>query len=176
MHSEKRQFLDHFLLAASKAVARFYTFSIPLSHLQHKVSQQFPLEKTNPWLPVRLLDPVVRLDEAANRIGIELTLRLQTLGDLTLQWRGLVDGCLEYRRETGGFYLLNPNLCRLRLDGAPSRYQSITRTITGILLDKVFATTPIYQLDNTKFQHSITKLLLKSMTIKKDKILIELGL
>jgi hypothetical protein len=122
------------------------------------------------------LDPVVRLDEAANRVGIELTLHLQTFGDLTLQWRGLVDGRLEYRRETGGFYLLNPNLHRLRLDGAPSRYQSITRTITGILLDKVFATTPIYQLDTTKFQHSLTKLLLKSMKIKNDKILIELGL
>jgi hypothetical protein len=163
-------------LAASKAAAHFYTFSIPLSQLQHKVSRQFPIEKTNYWLTVRLLDPVVRLDEEANRIGVELTIRLHTLGDLTFQWRGLVDGRLEYHRETSGFYLLNPNLRRLHLDGAPSHYQSITRTVTGLLLDKVFATTPIYQLDTTKFRHSLAKLLLKSMTIKKDKILIELGL
>jgi hypothetical protein len=140
------------------------------------VSQQFPLEKTNYWLTVRLSDPIVKLDEAANRIGVELTICLQTLGNISFQWRGLIDGRLEYRRKTGGFYLLNPNLCHLRLDGAPSRYQSITRTIIGVLLDKVFATTPIYQLDTTKFQHSLTKLLLKSMTIKNDKILVELGL
>jgi hypothetical protein len=164
------------LTVASKVLAAFYKIEIPLADIQRAIQKQFPIEKEKYWLLITLCDPVVRLNEGDNRIGIELTLRLRVPGNVSHQWRGLIEGRLEYNREKGEFYFFDPTLHQIHLDGSLRRYKNSVLTLVEALLEKAFSTTPVYKLNQEDFKHLLARLLLKSVTVQKDQIVAELGL
>ena len=168
--------LASLLTVASKVLATFYKIEIPLADIQRVIQKQFPIEKEKYWLLITLCDPVVRLNESDNRIGIELTLRLRVPGNVSYQWRGLIEGHLEYNREKGEFYFFDPTLHQIHLNGSLRRYKNSVLTIVEALLEKVFSTTPVYKLNQENFKHLLAKLLLKSVSVQKNNIVVELSL
>lgn len=164
------------LTVAKQALTPFYTIKIPLVAIQSVIAQQFPIEKEKYWLAITLCDPLVKLNESENKIGIELTLRLTIPGNVSNEWRGLIEGRLEYDREKGEFYFLDPTIHQMHLDGSLKRYKNAILMIAEPVLEKVFSATPVYKLDQENFKHLLARLLLKSVTIQKEAIVVELGL
>ena len=169
--------LSVLVIVANKALTTFCKIRVPAATIQNLLKQKFPVQMEQYLLTLTLCDPVVRLNESANKIGIELTLRLTVPGNIiSSEWRGLVEGRLDYDRDKGEFYLLEPALQLVDVGGLLAGYQNLVLSMAGILLNQLFSITPIYKLDQENFRHLLAKLLLKSVTVHKDQILIELGL
>ena len=169
--------LSVLVIVANKALTTFCKIRVPATTIQNLLKQKFPVQMEQYLLTLTLCDPLVKLDESANKIGIELTLRLTVPGNIIgSEWRGLVEGRLHYNREKGEFYFLEPALKLADIEGFFAQYQNLILSMAGTLLTGLFAVTPVYKLDQKDFRHLLTKLLLKSVTVHKDQILIELGL
>ena len=164
------------VIAANRALTTFGKIRVPATTIQNLIEPKFPIQMEQYWLTLALCNPLVKLNESANKIGIELTLRLSAPGNIGSEWRGLVEGRLDYNREKGEFYFLEPVLKLADIEGFFAQYQNLILTMAGTLLTGLFAATPIYKLDQEDFRHLLTKLLLKSVTVHKDQLLIELGL
>jgi hypothetical protein len=164
------------LTAAKQALTPFYSIKIPLAAIQLVIENQFPIEKKKYGLTITLRDPLVRLNESENKIGIELTLRLTIRANVSNEWRGLIQGRLDYDREKGEFYFLDTTIHQMHPDGSLKRYKNAVLMIVEPLLEKVFSTTPVYTLDQENFQHLLARLLLKSVTIQQNAIVVEFGL
>ncbi len=164
------------VIAANKALTTFCKIRVPATTIQSLIEPKFPIQMEQYWLTLTLCNPLVKLNESANKIGIELTLRLTVPGNIGGEWRGLVEGRLDYNRGKGEFYFLEPVLKRADLEGFFAKYQNLILSMAGTLLTRLFAATPVYKLDQEDFKHLLTKLLLKSITVHKDQILIELSL
>jgi hypothetical protein len=164
------------VIAANKALTTFGKIRIPAATIQSLIEQKFPVQMEQYWLTLALCNPLVKLDESANKIGIELTLRLTAPGNICSEWRGLVEGRLDYNREKGEFYFLEPVLQLADIQGFFGKYQNLILSMAGILLTGIFATTPVYKLNQEDYKQVLTRLLLKSVTVQKDQLLIELSL
>jgi len=164
------------VIVANKALTTFCRIRVPATTIQSLIEQKFPIQMEQYWLTLALCNPLVKLNETANKIGIELTLRLTVPGNISGEWRGLVEGRLDYNREKGEFYLLEPALKLADIEGFFAQYHNLILSMAGTLLTGLFAATPVYKLDQEDFRHVLTKLLLKSVTVHKDRILIELSL
>jgi hypothetical protein len=153
-----------------------YRISIPLTRMQRAIAGQFPVERRNALVTVTLLDPVITLDEAANRVGLALTIQLAATGAIVARWRGHLDGTLEYRQQPGAFYFAHPQLRRMDTNGKPAEFRGTVRRLIETILDQLFALTPIYRLERDNVQHVLARLLLKSVTVKRDRLVVQLGL
>ncbi len=175
LESLKKIALTGLVLVTNRAIT-FYKIEIPLNYLQHKVEEQFPFTRKKYLLSMTLTDPVVRLEETTNRIGLELTVCLDIPGAISTQRRGLIYGSLDYDRENGEFYFLNLTIHELDSNGISNRKTGIVYDALETVLNKAFASTPIYRLQEEDLKHSLTRLLLKSVIIRKDRIIVELSL
>ena len=164
------------VIAANKTLTTFGKIRVPVATIQSLIEQKFPIQMEQYWLTLVLCKPLLKLDEGANKISIELTLRLTMPGNIDSEWRGLVEGRLDYNREKGEFYFLEPALQLADIEGFFGKYQNLILSMAGTLLTGLFAVTPIYKLDQEDYKQVLTRLLLKSVTVQKDQLLIELGL
>ncbi|NJN45962.1 MAG: DUF1439 domain-containing protein [Candidatus Competibacteraceae bacterium] len=130
--------------------------------------QKFLLELT-------LSGPVVKLDEDMQRVGVHFAASAQLPCKLEISWRGLVHGLLEYRRDSGSLYLLDLKLQGTDSQGVPVKALPI-QPLVERLLQRALDNTPIYQLDDKDINQAVARLLVKSIHIKKDRLIVELGL
>lgn len=154
----------------------FYRVSIPLPQLQRAIAGQFPVERRNLLLTVSLLHPVITLDEAANRVGLALTIQLTASGTVVAHWRGHLDGTLEYQQKSGAFYLAQSQLRGIDTNGNLTEFRGTVQRLIETVLAQLFAATPIYRLERDNVQHVLARLLLKSVTVKQDRLVVQLGL
>jgi hypothetical protein len=168
--------LRGFLTITNKALS-FYQVEIPLDQLQNTIAERFPIQKKKYLFSLTLADPLVRLEPTTNLIGIEFTAFLAMPGNLITQWRGLIYGSLQYDRSKGEFYLLNLTIHKTDREGNFYRQKGMTYVLVENMLNRVFATTPIYRLRaDEDIKHSLTKFLLKSVAVRRDSIVLKLGL
>ncbi len=172
--------LDHglavVLIVANKVVTTFYSIPIPLAAIQALIATKFPIHKQSSLWTFTLCDPVVRLNETANKIGIELTLCLTAMGNIRYEWRGLLEGRVKYNRTAGEFYLGDLAIRQNGSTDGLDRYIGSLLVVAEALLEKIFSTTPLYRLEQSKLQHVLARLLINSVTVKQDRVVLELSL
>lgn len=171
----KQASLMGLLFLADKAIY-FYRLKIPLRHLQKEVEKQFPLEKQKYFFAVSLVNPVVKLNAAENKIGIEITVRVNAPGNFTAQWHGLIEGCLHYDRQQGAFYLSQLRFHADRDKGELNKYSTYVLALVGTILDNIFAVTPVFKLHEDSLKHALARLLFKTITVAKDSLVIRFSL
>ncbi len=164
------------LTVANQALKTFYKIRIPRDTAQRIIEARFPVRKEKYGFVLTLTGPQVRLNASANRIGIEITLRVTLPGGAGQEWRGLIEVRLHYRRERGEFYLLEPVLRPFGSSSAGFGQRTAVLKIAEAALDSVLSATPVYTLDQKNFKHLLAQLLLKSVTVESDHLRVELSL
>src|SRR5512144_469358 len=154
------------VIVANKALTTFGKIRVPAATIQGLIEQKFPVQMEQYWLTLALCNPLVKLNESANKISIELTLRLTVPGNISSEWRSLVEGRLDYNREKGEFYFLETALQLADIEGFFGKYQNLILSMAGTLLTGLFATMPIYKLDQEDYKQVLTRLLLKSVIVQ----------
>jgi hypothetical protein len=163
------------LVLANKAV-NFYKLKIPLSDLQKQIVKNFPIQKEKYFLLITLADPVVKLDAEKNRVGIIFTTSVNTAGHVTASWRSLIDGQLHYHREAGAFYLSELKIYNNEKGESSDTPAASVLYFMETMLNMFFLDVPIYRLDDKNLKHILARLLLKTISVQKEKLVITFNL
>ena len=164
------------LTVANRALKTFYKIRIPRDAAQRIIEARFPIRREKYGFALSLTEPQVRLNASANRIGIEISLRVTLPGGASQEWRGLIEVRLHYQREQGAFFLLEPVLRPLDPSAAGPSPRNVVLKIAEAALDSVLSATPVYTLNQNNFKHLLAQLLLKSVTVEPDHLRVELSL
>lgn len=148
------------------------------AQIQAKLSEKLPQTKTYLFIFDLTLDnPRIKLQQDSGRIAAGLDLQLR-LGDSDKQLRGSVDasGRLRYASEEGQFYLAQPKIEQLTIEGLPDRYRDKARSAIELALAEYYAKHPVYTLKSGDIKQAAAKLVLKDVRVSGDELIVTLGI
>lgn len=172
--------LDHTLLFAvlfcllrtTAAVA--YTVELTRDEVQGAVEHYFPVEHATPHATLTLYRPVVFLEQRSNRIGLGFTLLADVPGIMTGKGQGAIDGDLEYRQETGEFYLHDPKIKSLDIEDFPPDVAASIRQAVQGLMRQSLPVILVYRLKDDDMGQKMTKRVLSSVAVRNGRLILEL--
>lgn len=150
------------------------TLEFSQADLQNRVGPQFPILRSLLGIAINFTDPLVFLSENENRIGVELTVSVAVSDTLKGKGRGMTEGTLVYKPESGQFVLTEPRLRNLKVENIPQEQQARVRETIDWVARNALAEIVVYQLTGKDFREKMAKQMLKSMEVKNGKLLVEL--
>ncbi|WP_193161110.1 DUF1439 domain-containing protein [Microbulbifer hainanensis] len=159
---------------------REYEIRIPESEIQAKLSEKLPRTKTYLGLfQLTLKNPRVQLLEDSGRIraGLDLQLTIK-LGGSREPLSGSVDasGLLRYAPEQGQFFLAEPQIEQLQIQGLPDKHSGKARAVITAALTEYFASHPVYRLKKDDARQAAARLVLKNVAVSGDELVVTMGL
>ncbi|WP_045858818.1 DUF1439 domain-containing protein [Teredinibacter purpureus] len=157
-----------------------YLIVVPESEIQQKLNTKLPLKKSYfVFFDITLDNPRVDLVEGSDRInaGLDVELNIKIVNE-GKPLGGTVDvsGALQYRPEEGAFYLLDPKVENLVMQGLPSELQEKASKVAEKALLTFYSERPLYRLKASDVKQAAAKLTLKNIVVNKEALEITLGL
>jgi hypothetical protein len=176
-----------FALAAVVAgVAYLYLpgrdFSLRLSEaqLQEKLSAKLPVSKTYLLvIKLTLENPKVHLLNGSDRVrmGLDVVLNLNVGGEAKpLGGKIEVSGAVAYVPESAQFFLINPVVENLSVQGIPQKYAERVTQVLSKALTAYYAEHPVYQFTSTDAKWAAAKLILKSVKVENQQLVLHMGI
>ena len=158
---------------------REYTFQFTEAQLREKLAERLPLRKTYLFIfEVVLADPRLALIEGSERVnaGLDVTLNIK-INDQPLPLGGEIDvsGGVRYDPAGGQFFLTDPVIEHLQVQGVPTDYTDRVNSILTKAVGEYYLDRPIYTLTNLDVKTATAKLLLKSVAVKEGVLIVTLG-
>jgi len=159
---------------------REYTFRLTEAELQTKLAERLPLQKTYLFIIQVVLDnPRLALVEGSDRVnaGLDVTLNIK-INDEPLPLGGKLDasGGIRYDGKEGQFFLTDPVIENLEVQGVPANYTDRVNTILTKAIGEYYSTRPIYDLSSADVKGATTKLLLKRIVVEHRVLIVTLGI
>lgn len=152
---------------------RHRAITLTEDELQRSIAPLFPV-RVEGMVNVVLDQPQVRLDRGRDRIGLELSVTPEFLGEEAPATRWLIEGQVSYLRDTGEFFIHRPDLRLLPGDGrAPG---ALRQYLVGELIGSFIPALPLYQLKPGRFRQALVRRLLRSVHVADGKVMIYLQL
>lgn len=157
-----------------------YTFRFTEAEIQEKLAERLPLRKTYLFIfEVVLDDPRLELIEGSDRVnaGLDVTLNIR-INDEPLPLGGELDvsGGIRYYAAEGQFFLADPVIENLNVQGVPSKYTDRVNTILAKAIGEYYLDRPIYTLSSSDVKTATARLLLKSVVVEERVLIVTLGL
>ncbi len=158
---------------------REYEFRFSEDDLRLKLSERLPIEKTYLFVFQVVLDsPRITLVEGSDRVqaGLDVTLNIR-IDDEPLPLGGSVDasGGVRYDPMEGEFYLTDPIVESLAVQGVPARYTDRVNSVLTKALAEYYEDRPIYALEESDVKQAAAKLVLKSVVVQDRLLVVTLG-
>lgn len=157
-----------------------YVVTIPEAEIQQKLDAKLPLTKSYfLLLQITLDNPRVHLENGTDRInaGLDIVLNLK-VDNNPKPLGGSVDvsGGIRYVASRGEFFLTEPDIEQLRIQGIPDKYlakaeQAITKALAHYYQDN-----PIYTLQRTNLKQAAARLVLQEVIVENKALVITLGI
>lgn len=176
------------LLAVLVVAAGAYVFMMgkeyPLrfseAEIQQRLSEKLPLTKTYLLIfQITVQNPRVQLKSGSDRVnaGIDITTRIR-LGNQSTDLGGSVDvvAGIRYDAASGNFFLVDPVIERLSMEGIPEQYRTSFAAALSQALDAFYATRPIYTLNALDTKRGLAKAVLKRVVVVDGHLNVVLGL
>ena len=160
--------------------SRDFVLKFSEEDLQSRIDEQMPFSKTYlNAVDVTLDEPRFDLIDGSDRLhgGMDVVLKLRVLGR-EVQFDGSADmsGSFHYRPEEGAFYLDQPRLENVEIDGLSKSMSNRANDALSFALQEFYEERPIYVLSDGDVKHTATKLLLKNVVVDDEKLIVTLGL
>ena len=162
-----------FLMQCTDVAA--YTVELTKQQVQDAVERYFPIEHVTPFATLNLYRPIVFLEKNSSRIGLGFSISVDVPGIMTGKGQGSIDGELEYRQETGEFYLHDPKIRRLDLHDFPADIASSIQQALHELMRYSLPVILVYKLKDDDIGQRMTKSILSSVSVRNGKIILELS-
>lgn len=148
--------------------------------LQEQLSKGLPLTKRYLLIfEVTLDSPRVSLRDNENRIraGLDITLNIH-IGSEPLPIDGRIDasGTIRYENTSGEFYLSDPAIEDLTVQGVPDHYTDQVNKLLEKVLTEFYSERPIYRLDSEKMTQAATKMVLRSVEVSDEELVVTIGI
>lgn len=159
---------------------KVYTIKLTETQLQEKLQKKMPINKTVLFIVQITLDnPRVQLVDGSNRInaGLDVILNI-TVDKQPLPLGGSVDvsGGITYNSKTAKFFLTDPIIENLKVQGLPSKHTNKANKALSKVLTKFYKDNPVYTLRATDAKKAAAKLVLKTVKIENQELVVTLGI
>jgi hypothetical protein len=118
---------------------------------------------------------LVFLEQKSSRIGLAFSMSVDVPGIMTGKGQGSIDGDLEYRQETGEFYLHDPKIRRLDVHDFPADIASSIQQALQELMRHSLPVILVYKLKDDDIGQRMTKSILSSVAVRNGKLILELS-
>lgn len=150
------------------------------SNIRQKLDEKLPLTKTYLFIiQVTLENPRVNLKNGSNRVnaGLDVILNV-TIGKNPKPLSGTVDasGGIKYVSEKGEFYLINPIIENLEIQGIPPKYMDKANEALTKALAEYYSKNPIYTLRATDAKQVAARMILKNVIVENQELVVTLGI
>jgi len=123
---------------------------------------------------LKLTRPAVYFEQRSNRIGLAVTVTTSMPGYIMAKGSGAIDGDLEYRQETGEFYLRDPKVRCLEIENLPSEAVMLLRQLLQEMAQQSLQLMLVYQLNDNDLRQRMARSVLQSVTVRNGKSILEL--
>ena len=157
-----------------------YILSFTEAELHERLDEKLPFSEDYLFIfNVTLENPRVDLIEGSDRIagGLDAILNVK-LGDSDVPVGGALDvsGNVRYAPEEGAFYLANPQIDKVRLQGVPERFANRANNALSLAIAEFYRERPIYRLSESDVKHAAAKMVLRDVNVKDEVLYVTLGL
>jgi len=157
-----------------------YVVKLSESDIQSKLEAKLPLTKTYLFIiQVTLKNPRVHLENGSSRVGAGLDVVLNiNLNKSSKSLGGTLDvsGEVVYLAEKGQFFLTNPIIESLTIQGIPPKYTDKTNKALTKTLAEYYKKHPLYTLRVTDTKQVLAKMVLKNVNIENQELVVILGI
>jgi hypothetical protein len=157
-----------------------YVFSFSESQIREKLTTKLPLNKKYLIIfEVTLDNPRVSLTNGSNRVAAGLDVILNIRIDKNPKpLGGSVDatGGIKYVKNSGEFFLTEPVIEHLSIQGIPDKYTKKANQVLTKALSEYYDSHPIYTLKPTDVNKAAARLALKNVIIENQNLVVTLGI
>lgn len=150
------------------------------AQLQEKLNTRLPVTKTYLLIfNVTLENPKVHLINGSNRVqmGLDAVLNLNVAGETKpLGGKLEVSGGVAYAAGSAQFFLIDPLVESLSVQGIPKRHEDKVRLALSKALAAYYVEHPIYQLKSSDAKQATAKLILKNVKIENQQLVLKMGI
>ncbi|MFV0681495.1 DUF1439 domain-containing protein [Ottowia sp.] len=157
-----------------------YPLRFSEAQIQQRLSEKLPLTKTYLFIfQITLKNPRVQLQSGSNRVnaGLDIDTHIR-VGQQSQTLGGAVDvtAGVQYKAETGEFFLVDPVIERLSVQGIPAQYEASLTTALTQALAAFYASHPVYTLNARDMKQVAAKAVLKRVLVEDGHLNVVLGL
>ena len=164
------------MLCAISINAFAYTLEFSKADLERYVQGYFPINQLTPFSKVSYSNPAIVLDEKSNRIGIEVTIRAEMPGMMTIAGRGQIDGKLEYRQQSHQFYLHDPKIKNVHFANTSYELANSIQQMVNSMSQQTLPMILVYELKDQDLRQKIAKSVLKSAQVQHGRLYLDMDL
>ena len=159
---------------------REFTVKITEAQLKEKLGEKLPLTKKYLFIfEVTLKNPRVSLTDGSKKIdvGLDFILNIKN-NNKPKPYGGSIDvSCgVRYEDEKGQFFLTDPVVKNLEVQGIPEKYIDKVNKVLSLALTRYYETHPVYTLKTTDIKQAAAKIILKDIYINNKELIIKLGI
>ncbi len=159
---------------------RGYVVRITEAQIREKLESKLPLTKRYLFIiELTLNHPRISLENGSSRVkaGLDVQLNIK-IEKNPKPLSGTIDvsSGVDYRTETGQFFLTNPKIEKLLIQGIPEKYQETVSQAIAIAVMEYFRKHPIYTLRDTNLKQTAIRMTLKNVAIKDRELVLTLGI
>lgn len=156
-----------------------YVFRFTEAQLQEKLGAKMPFTKSYLILQVTLDNARVSLADGSGRIGagMDIVLNLR-VGDEAKPLGGSIDvtGGLAYNPGDGAFFLTDPVIERLQVQGIPEKHLLTAQTAVSKAVAEYYRKNPVYALSSTDAKQVAAWMVLKNVVVRDHTLIVTLGI
>ena len=152
-----------------------YTITLTAADLQQTLHHKLPASQSKLLVTATLRTLDVEFMESGHRILLRPEVDLSMAGQSALLGRAVVVGQIRYASETGEFFLDQPKIADVAIEGLPESLRPTAEELVARCAEGYLATTPVYRLKQGDFKQSLAKLVLKSVGTRNGRLEIVIG-
>ncbi len=159
---------------------REFVYQFPEAQIHEMLSTRMPFEKTYFFIFTVVLDnPRVDLVNGSDRVnaGLDVTLNIKVDNEPE-PLGGTIDvsSGLAYSPDEGAFYLVDPVIESLGVQGIPEKYADRTRQVLARAISEYYAVQPVYRIRADDPARAAARLLLKRVVVENQELVVVLGI
>jgi len=149
-----------------------YEVIVTEQQIQENISSRMPLSRQGRLMTLTLDNTLIDLLSDNNRV--RLTSDMQLMSTLGIQSRGnlVAEGDVRFDDESDSFYIDNPTVIDLNIEGVPAAYKPSIIQLAQQTLAPSLSGQPVYVLKEDG-QQGLARMLLKSMTINDQAVVLD---
>lgn len=172
-----------FLIAIGTAYylkGKEFTLRFTEDQIREKLESELPITKTYLILFMVTLDkPRIKLINGNDRVqaGLDVIFEIRTNNE-TKPLGGSIDasGGVKYLAEKGEFYLTDPVVENVAVQGIPEKYTEKAILALTKALAEYYSEHPIYSLQPTNLKHLSARLVLKDVYVINSELVVKIGI
>jgi hypothetical protein len=166
----------YLVLHCTSAFSFSYTLELSEADIQERVDAMMPLEKKKFFVTTILTNPVIDLIEITNELGISTDVAIKAPGNIVENGEVSFTGTLRYDNGSGSFYLDHLKVVSLDVKKVSPDSLPRIKKILEFIAKKFLAKKPFFTFKDDNLKHRLAESTLKSISVKNETFIIELGL